>query len=135
MGPYPVAAIVRARELHTAGWKPGEIRRLIEREFGRRPAWRTVQGWVDEDAAERMRGGTRKAQRARLGRLGRRPFRAISEELQIERMQALYDRGLSLKAIGQVAAVWWGEELSAERVKTRLGLNGQTVRSISERAA
>jgi hypothetical protein len=119
--PYTSDVVARAREHHAAGWKPSEIRRLIESEVGQRPDWATVKAWVDPKAAEKRRQRTRKSQRALNARRGIRPFRAITPELRIERMRAMRDRGLSHFAIGQVAAVWWGDEMSDETVSKMLG--------------
>lgn len=119
---YPGRVVARAREHFKAEWGVEEIRRLLEREFGRRPSWHTVKGWVDPRFAERRRTIIRKTNRAyRLRRDGRRPVRQVSDEWKLARMRELRDRDLSFLAIAQVAAVWWGDELTDEAVSRVLG--------------
>ena len=95
---------------------------MIDREFGRRPSWHTVKGWVDASFAERRRRIIRQTNRMyRLRRDGRRPIRQVSDDWKLARMRELRERDLSFFAIGQVAAVWWGDELTDEAVSRILG--------------
>ena len=120
---YPGRAPAHARILHESGWSITDIQRLLEEEFERRPTWVTVKCWVDPVYAEKRRREMRPYQRAHeMRKRGRRPSRRVTAEFKRERMQELYDRRVSLRAIGQVCAVWFGEELSAGRVAKLLGL-------------
>ena len=132
---YPAQLAVRAREHFEAGWKLSEIVRLIEREYGRRPNWRTVKSWVDPEWADRQKEKMRPVERRRRERHGeRRPRTDLSDEFKLARMRDLRDRGISYHAIGQVAAVWWGEELNVEQVSSWLG-RGERRRAYRKQAA
>lgn len=126
---YTAAVVARARVLADAGWSVQRVRRLLAKEFGTSvPSWVTVKEWVDEDYAERKRAACRARQRDyAIRKRGRSPLRAISPELALDRMREMYRRGVSLRAIGQVAEMWWGEELSADQVRSRLGLKAGEV--------
>lgn len=131
---YDSKIVHRAQQHYAAGWKLSEITRLIEREYGRKPHWRTVKAWVSPEwhqkQRERMRAIERRSHSRRVGR----KFREVSDEWKVARMQELYGRGVGLRAIGQVAAVWWDEELSESQVLRRLGIKrGEVVRKISDR--
>lgn len=105
---YSARMAAKAREHHRAGWKPSEIPRLIRSEFGLTPASTTVRRWVDPKYAARQAAWNRS--------------KAASKS-QAYRQRVLTDlrgRGLSVRALGQVSAVLWGEELSAVQVRTRL---------------
>lgn len=47
--------MVRAIELRNAGWRPGEIPRILNREFGVCPSRNTIQRWLNPAYAERER--------------------------------------------------------------------------------
>jgi hypothetical protein len=119
---YDSRIVARAREHAEAEWGVTEIQRLIEREFGRKPTWPTVAGWIDEEFAARRRRTIRRTNRAYVARKhGPRPHvRKVSAEWKLDRMRELHEHGLSFEAIGKVAAVWWGESLSGEQVARRL---------------
>ena len=117
---YPSSAVVRAIELRAAGWSFRRIASLIERETGYRPAATTVQLWCSPHAYQERLRNTRRRCDARRKALQHKPLVRTTAEWRLERMRELRDRGLSFAAIGQVAAVWWGEELSEIRVAKRL---------------
>lgn len=119
-GAYTTPVVVRARALADAGWSVQAIRGMLQREFGRRPAEQTVRGWLSEDYAAKRRKLVRSARRRARGLPA--PLR-ISDDLKAERMAALLERGIPPKGIGQVSAVFWGEELTGGQVKERLRLN------------
>lgn len=129
MSAYTSQMVERARAHHACKWSVEDIRRLLQREFGQQPSWHTVKRWIDPKFAEKARAATNNY---RLGYIARdhgpgRPNVRMSPQLRDARMLALYRRGVSLKAIGQVAAIWWGEELTQAQVKARLGLKSGSV--------
>lgn len=116
---YPAKAVMRARELHGAGWSISKITVLLEREFGRRPGRPTVRSWVDQEWAEHAR-------RRRLADPDKRlrwtpsPRTNASPQWKLARMRELRERGLSYLAIAAVAEVWWGEATTGPTVRYRL---------------
>jgi hypothetical protein len=122
---YPVSAVKRASELREAGWSFRRIAALIERETGFRPAATTVQLWCSPDAYQDRLRRMRKRCDARRKALQHKPLVRTSSEWRLARMHELADRGVSARAIGQVAAVWFGEELTEHQVRRRLGLTNE----------
>lgn len=117
--PYASSAPARAQELFKVGWTVEKIRHLLFEEIGRRPSWVTVKGWVDPSWEARRREDVRAWQwDARFRSVVRRE--RVSEEGKLARMRELRSRGLSMRAIGQVAGCWWGEDLSGDQVRARL---------------
>lgn len=80
----------------------------------------TLKRWADPEfhRAEIERAARNGRQRRATNR---RPAACYTEEFKVERMRELRDRGLSFAAIGQVAAVWWGDELPDDAVSRILG--------------
>jgi hypothetical protein len=97
--------VARARELAEDGWRIVEIRDRLEIEFGCRVLRQSVSCWVNDALAERRR---RRDREARLA------LRRMAKMLEMRR------RGLSFRAIGQVAGILWGEELSPEQARYQL---------------
>lgn len=112
---------VRARALEhlDAGWSVYATARLMRAE-GMPVAQSTLKRWADPKfhRAEIERAA-RNGRRRRA--VSRQPARSYTDEFKVERMRELRERNLSLLAIGQVAAVWWGEELTDEAVGRILG--------------
>lgn len=106
---YPMPVVNRARELHDAGWATPEIRRLLVTETGFGPTLETIRVWV------------KPAYRDRAVENVRRKNREATAAVRLARMQELQRAGLSALAISQVALVWWGERISEETVRDRLG--------------
>ena len=124
---YRQEVIDRAREHVEHGWSLEDTRRLLRKEFRQEPSKSTIQAWVSPDVVARARDRYRPRERAvKVSRSPNKP-RSVTPERALERMRAMYHRGVSLKAIGQVAACWWGEELDAKEVKSRLGLRSGEV--------
>lgn len=127
---YTLRVVQRARQLKEAGWSSPKIAVMLEREMGVRPSPTVIRQWCAGERTElelaRDRANHRRKYRRRRPR-GVNP--RLSEDWKRERMHELLSRGVSLRAIGQVAAVWWGEELNEEQVMHRLGLErGDTAR-------
>jgi hypothetical protein len=119
---YSVVVVTRAREHVAAGWSAYKTCRLLEQEFGVRPNLTTVRTWTDPEYAERFAEKNRRtARRSWTRTVGRKPHARTSAEWRLARMRELRDCGLSFHAIGQVAGVWWGEELSDDQVSKILG--------------
>jgi hypothetical protein len=118
-GPYSSRVIVRARALRDAGWSVQKVRDLIAQEFGRRPTEQTVRGWLDEGYASKRRRLVRTAHR-RSREIT--PNRKLSDDWKRERMAMMLERGLSPEHIGEVAGLWWGEPMTGDEVRDRLGL-------------
>lgn len=76
--------------------------------------------WVNPEVPAALRiAGHRRRNRNRLATEPPAP-RRVSPERMLVRMRELRARGLSFRAIGQVTAVWFGEELSCGEVESRL---------------
>jgi hypothetical protein len=118
--PYPVATMVRARELREAGWFPTAIRRLLEKEGHGSPSLFTIQTWTNPRylAAhhERMqaRGLERSAERSRFRLQG------SSESYRRAFMERLRDEGVSCNGIAKVCRVVFGVPLTAHQVRYAL---------------
>ena len=117
---YPASMMVRARELREAGWSLRDIARLVEKETGRRPGATTVALWCYPPDRQRARRGTLNTHSARERAKRYTPNQRFTPEWKLERMRELFLRGVSYKAIGIVAGIWWGEPLSASQVRSRL---------------
>lgn len=122
---YTMVVVARVRELHGAGWTPTEIRRLVSKEFpGCSPTVKTIRRWFDP-AYDRSQAETTE-----------RKNKDRQLKYRTRKMRELYLRGVSLRSIGQVTAMWWGDELSAHQVRSRLGLKaGDVARSLEGRRA
>lgn len=109
----------RAIELVDAGWSVYRTVRIMRKE-GLYVTDGTVKRWVDPKFNElEIERVTRNGRKRRAS--SRQPARGYTDDFKLERMRELRERGLSFLAIGQVAAVWWGEELSDEVVSRVLG--------------
>lgn len=127
MSRYTTQVVKRACEHREHGWSLGKISELLSDELGVKPSPTTILAWVDPEyrrrSLEKQRPGTR------TRRLREQPPapRKVGPERASARMAELHRRGLGLRAIGQVAAVWWGEELTADQVRDRLGIESGNV--------
>jgi hypothetical protein len=113
---YTSNGVARALALRAGGWSLVEIRRLLTSEFGVSPSRNTILTWVSSEYAERKRARDR---RDKLRAEPSRPYKVTAERM-LMRMHELRERGLSFRAIGQVTAVWFGEELTRDQVESRL---------------
>jgi hypothetical protein len=121
---YPVRVMLRARELALADWSAPRIAKIIGQETGMRPSPATVRTWLSSPVrTEEQRVSDRASHRERYRQRNAVVQPRVSDDWKVEQMRALFLRNVSIRAIGQVAAVWWGEELSAEQVRTKLGIN------------
>jgi hypothetical protein len=115
--------VKRACEHVRAGWTVSKTCDLIEREFDARPNVTTVRTWTDERYARDSR--RREAARQRATREARRKpggrYAHSSPEWRLARMRELAEHGLDPSAIAAVALVWWGEAVSPQTVRSRLG--------------
>lgn len=113
---YTMVIVARVRVLHEAGWTPTEIRRLVSKDFpGCSPTVKTIRRWIDP-AYDRSQA-----------EITERKNRDRQLKYRTQKMRELYLRGVSLRSIGQVTAMWWGDELSADQVRSRLGLKSGEV--------
>lgn len=127
MSRYTAQMVERAKQHVEAGWSLEETASLLADEFDRRPGKSTIHAWVNPRSIDRSRTRYRSRERAlKVHQAPTRP-RGATPERALERMRKLYRRGLGLRDIGQVAAVWWGEELTEAQVKSRLGLKSGEV--------
>jgi hypothetical protein len=119
---YPAKIMLRARELKLAGWKPGKIADIIQRETGMRPSPGSIRAWCEAGGrTNEQRRHDRERHRAAYRRRNPRKHPRVSEDWKLERLRELRAAGLSHWAIGEVAGVWWGEPMSDERVARALG--------------
>ena len=118
---YTGEHVERAKEHSEAGWPLSKIVELLEDEFGVSPCHATVLLWVNPDYAKKFAERNRERMRKRWQREHPPKPQKISAELALKRMQELHARGVSPRAIGQVAALWWGEEMTDDQVRSRLG--------------
>lgn len=125
---YSTRAVTRAREHVAAGWSISKTAKLIQTEFGMRPAITTVRIWTDPDYAELVRRRTRLRERKRWREANKHKSERISPERALERMKLLRENRLSCRAIAIVARLWWGQEITAAQVKAALGGRGMFVR-------
>jgi hypothetical protein len=119
-------------ELVEAGWSVYRTVRLMRAE-GLPVTDGTVRRWTDPEFNRReIERVTRNARKRRAS--DREPAQCHTDDFKLERMRELRDRDLSYHAIGQVAAVWWGEEMTVEQVSAWLGC-GERRRAYRKRAA
>ena len=111
---------LRALELLEAGWSVRKASVLLAKE-GTPVATSTLLRWRDPKVHEREVARARRRLSLERAR-SRVPATGYTVEFRLERMRELHGRGVSARAIGQVMAVWFGEELSADQVRRRLGL-------------
>jgi hypothetical protein len=117
---YSARVMTRARELRKAGWGYQEIVRILQRELGVCPSWKTVERWcIPDGLADQRRSQQRKWSAEKRASADRR-FRDTSPEWELARMRELNEAGLSHFAIAQVARVWWGETIGEDTVARRL---------------
>lgn len=104
---HQLGTLVRARELHAAGWSLSEIRRRLELEgVTPPPAENTIWTWTRPKAAARL--AEARNRRIRLARLGARTFAwpgVRGPEWRLEYMRRLRAAGLSYRAIAGVMAL------------------------------
>lgn len=119
---YSMVVVARAKEHISAGWSAWRTCQLLEQEFGVRPNVTTVRTWTDKQYARVFAAKNRRSsQRAHERGVGRRPLTRTTPAWRLARMRELRDAGLSFLAISQVARVWWGEIVSDDTVRARLG--------------
>ena len=117
---HPVKVKARALQLVEAGWVPRRASMLLARE-GVLVAPSTIARWSKPNERHKRAERARKRRSARA-KTGRRTITRVSDDWKLERIRELAARGVKPRAIGQVAAVWWGEELSEHQVRRLLGL-------------
>lgn len=122
---HPMTVVTRARQLAEAGWKPAEIRRLLERD-GTTVSLATVSRWVNPDAHRRwseqaQRWNARRA--ASRGAAGGAARRNARPEFKLARLQLLRESGLSCRATAIVLGLDFGDTFSEEQIRRaeRLG--------------
>lgn len=115
--------MVRATELYQAGWKPGEIRRLLHREgVSSPPSPNTIRLWADPQQSERARQKKREmARRTRLKSSNLRWPGIRGPEWRAARIVALREAGLSIPAIATVMTFDFSDApMTAAQVETVL---------------
>lgn len=116
------AVRMRALALIKAGWSNKRTSEIMAKE-GTPVSTSTVQRWRNPDTHEKeIARASRSAARKRAA-APRTPATNYSPEFKVARMRELYERGVKLREIGQVSAVWFGEELTPAAVRHRIGLN------------
>jgi hypothetical protein len=115
---HSAQVVKRARELREAGWSLRDTARIMRGE-GMPVATSTIFRWSNPKGHRKeVDRAARNMRRRRAAE--RRPSVGYTIEFKLERMIELRERGVSHAAIGQVAAVWWGEELTGPQVRGRL---------------
>lgn len=113
---YPASALIRARDLHAAGYTVEEIRSHIETETGRRPSWPTVHTWVrPKKGTQRLAVKNRRRASTSGGRFPRP--QVVSREFKAERLRGLRAAGLSPRAIANAMAYDFGDTLTIAQVE------------------
>ncbi len=115
---HSVKVRMRALQLVEAGWVPQRASELLANE-GIHVAPSTIARWSKPNERHERAERTRRRRAARA-KTGRRTITRVSDDWKLERMVELRERGISCAAIGQVALVWWGEELTEAQVRGRL---------------
>ena len=112
--------MLRARELHDAGWFPTAIRRILTDEGLGSPAVFTIQVWTNKryHANHHKRMRARGAERTAEGERFRLP--GSSEPYKERFMLRLRREGVSIADIARVCAVVFGERFSDDQVRYRL---------------
>jgi hypothetical protein len=105
---HDAALMVRARELYEAGWKCGQISRLLASEFGVQPHEVTVRRWVDPDYAEAQKRSTRTSEPA---------MRKWGWKSRLRRLRQLRGIGLSCSATAAVLALDFDVDLTESQVE------------------
>jgi hypothetical protein len=126
---YSTRVVLRARELKLAGWSSPKIAELLESELGLRPSAAIIRNWCSPRSEKLLAQDRARHRLSYRRRNPTRPNPRLSEDWKNERMAMLLERELSPEDIGQVALVWWGEELTGEEVRKRLGINVGTRRA------
>ena len=118
-----------ARRLAEDGRTAYEIQQALGR-HGPKPAWATVQAWIDPDYAESRRLRNRR----RACRIPtRRPKRAW--EIKLERMRTLREASLGFRSIAVLMALDFDTHLSEEQVRGILNGRCSDPRKAIERAS
>lgn len=119
--PYPVATMLRARELRAAEWPPTRVRELLEAEGLGSPSVATIYIWTNPEYQESHRRATRnyKRQQAALGAAFRLP--SDTPEYAQEFMRTLRAERVSCSNIAKVCRVVLGMQMTAAQVRYRLG--------------
>lgn len=120
---YSASVMVRARELHAGGFGCTVIPRLLFGEFGVTPHHETILRWVRPEHQERrfVEVRTIRARQRAANVAGFGGKRQLSAEWKLARLREMRAAGVSMRSIGAVAGVWWGDALSESQVRTRLG--------------
>lgn len=105
---HPSNVVARARTLHEAGWRCGEIPAILHRELGVCPHEVTVRRWIDPDYAE--------AQKLSKERSGRQ-MRKWGWRSRLRRLRELREIGLSFSAIAALMSHDFGLELSERQAE------------------
>jgi hypothetical protein len=131
--PYPVATMLRARELRESGWPPKRVRELLDAEGLGAPSVATIYLWTNPEYHERHREATRtyKRRQAALGAAFR--LRSDSPEYAQAFMEALRAERVSCGGIAKVCRVVLGMHLSESQVRYRLGEEQEYRRRSEER--
>lgn len=114
--------MARAIELHAAEWKPGQIPRILDHEFGVRPSRDTILRWVDPSYAEKVRTRMRGINTKRWAALWRfNLLERATPECQAAFMRRLDEQDLAATSIAKVCTIVFGEPVSRHRVAKTLG--------------
>jgi hypothetical protein len=116
---YQAATLIRAQELHAAGWPIVKIADLLERELGARPCRDTILGWVDPAYAQRrdmrqQRYNTRRWAARWTFQLG---GERMSTEYRAAFARRLRDEGVPVESIARVCGVVFGGDWTGDHVR------------------
>jgi hypothetical protein len=112
--------MLRARELHEAGWKSGQIPAMLEREGLGRPAPNTVLRWVNPGYRMRQAQGAQQWNRQAGVSAATFLLSSRTPEYQLAFMQRLRREGIPCSSIAKVCRVVLGLNVSREYVRDQL---------------
>jgi FAD/FMN-containing dehydrogenase len=119
--PYPAPMMREARDLHSAGWTPGQIRALFARRgLDRVPTEYTIRLWTHPDYRQAQHRSHRRWQARATADRGRFRLHSDSVEYLAAFARKLRDEGVPRSAIARVLTVVTGSRWSTDRVKALL---------------
>lgn len=124
--PYPVATMLRARELRDAGWYQTDIRRILEAEGLGSPSLFTIQVWTNQRYYHQQRELVRSRGAKRSAKTAAFRLAGSSDAYTQAFMEQLRKDGVPSRSIAKVCRrVIAGFDLSEDQVRERLRGTGR----------
>jgi hypothetical protein len=117
---FSMRVVVRARQLRDAEWEYAAIPGILEDELKARPSKKTVERWCRPDTTAAKELIRKREWASRKRAQTRKPRSDLTPAMKLAVMVELHERKVSLRSIGHVSAVLWGEELTVYEVEGQL---------------